>query len=239
MGPQASSTAKRPFQTVPMKTEGKGQTQKFHVKHPSKNAGNKSLTAVALSGDIRERLDAFLKLLQLWNQRFNLVSRSDLALAGEKHVADSLQLMPFLIGPEHTALDLGSGAGFPGLVLAIASGWHFHLIEANRRKAAFLREAARITGASVSIHQERIEQIQLPPVPIVTARALAPLDRLLALAQPFLAPHGHCLFLKGRSVEKELATARRNWHMNVTITPSETLAHSVILQISELARAPT
>jgi len=196
------------------------------------------LTTVALSDDIRERLDAFLELLQLWNRKFNLISRSDTTLAGEKHIADSLQLVPFLTGPERIALDLGSGAGFPGLILAIASGWHFHLIEANRRKAAFLREAARITGASVSIHPLRIEQAKLPPAPIVTARALAPLDRLLALAHPFLTPHGRCLFLKGRSVEKELAAARRNWHMKVTITPSETLVHSVILQISELARAP-
>src|SRR5690242_21035384 len=104
--------------------------------------------------------------------------------------------------PSH-AIDLGPGAGFPGLVLALASDVHFALIEADRRKCAFLREAARVTGAPVQIHAVRIESASLRPAPLVTARALAPLPRLLELAAPLLAAGGQCLFLKGANAAEE------------------------------------
>ena len=100
------------------------------------------------------------------------------------------------------AIDLGSGAGFPGLILALATSSQFDLIEADQRKAAFLREAARVTGAPVRIHATRIESAGLAPAPLITARAVAPLSKLLALAAPLLAPGGHCLFLKGASVRR-------------------------------------
>ncbi len=134
------------------------------------------------------------------------------------------------------AIDLGSGAGFPGLVLAIATGVPFDLIEADQRKAAFLREAARITGAVVQVHATRIEAAQIIPAPLMTARALAPLPKLLDLAAPLLAPGGVCLFQKGANVQTELTEAASQWHMQVEILPSQTAPEACILRISDLSR---
>ena len=134
------------------------------------------------------------------------------------------------------AIDLGSGAGFPGLILALATGTPFDLIEADQRKAAFLREAARVTGAPVRVHATRIESAGLAPAPLVTARAVAPLSKLLALAAPLLAPGGQCLFLKGASVQSELTHAAAQWHMHVERIPSRTAPDACILRISNPSR---
>jgi 16S rRNA (guanine527-N7)-methyltransferase len=134
-------------------------------------------------------------------------------------------------------VDLGSGAGFPGLILALVSGVPFDLIEANKRKAAFLREAAWITGAPVQVHAVRIESANIAPARLVTARALAPLSRLLGLAALRLRPGGVCLLLKGAGVEAELTHATPEWHMRVERIPSRTNAAGCILRISQLARA--
>ncbi len=134
------------------------------------------------------------------------------------------------------AIDLGSGAGFPGLVLAIATGVPFDLVEADQRKAAFLREAARQTGAPVRVHAVRIEAAAIAPAPLVTARALAPLPKLLALAAPLLAPGGTCLFLKGANVQAELTEAAAQWHMRVETIPSRTEPGACILRITDLSR---
>jgi 16S rRNA (guanine527-N7)-methyltransferase len=135
-------------------------------------------------------------------------------------------------------IDLGSGAGFPGLILAYSTGVRFDLIEADQRKAAFLREAARMLKAPVQVHAARIESAPLAPAPVVTARALARLPRLLELAAPKLSPGGVCLFLKGASSASELTDAGREWHMRVEQSPSRTAPGSVIYRISELCRVP-
>lgn len=145
--------------------------------------------------------------------------------------------MPLLAGREPPFIDLGSGAGFPGLVLAIASGNHVHLVEADRRKCAFLREAARATGAPVSIHAERIEAIRLPRAAAVTARALAPLPKLLKLAQPLLRPDGVLIAMKGKSADAELTAARPQWRIHVVARASRTDSASRILEISDICRA--
>jgi 16S rRNA (guanine527-N7)-methyltransferase len=150
-------------------------------------------------------------------------------------VADSLQLLPLVRDHAPPFVDLGSGAGFPGLVLAIASGQHVHLIEADQRKAAFLREAARIAAATVTVHARRIEAVTLPPVSVVTARGLAPLPKLLALAHPFLKPDGVLLAPKGRNAKQELTTAQAHWNMRVAATPSRTDPAASILQISDIS----
>jgi 16S rRNA (guanine527-N7)-methyltransferase len=191
--------------------------------------------------DIAARLDIFAAMLLRWNETVNLIAPGDAAALRQRHIEDSLQLVPFMrqtmgAGPER-AIDLGSGGGFPGLVLAIATGIAFDLIEADQRKAAFLREAARATGAPVTVYAQRIEAAGLPPAGIVTARALARLPRLLALAAPKLAPGGCCLFMKGAGVEAELTEATREWHMRVERFPSRTDPSAKILRISEIARA--
>lgn len=182
------------------------------------------------------RLDRFVDLLRLWNRTINLVSEASAPEIWDRHVHDSLQCVPLIPPNANRGIDLGSGAGFPGLVLAIATDLPFDLIEADQRKAAFLREAARITQTAVTVHACRIDAAPVAPAPLVTARALAPLPQLLALAAPLLQPEGVCLFPKGARVDGELTAAKRKWHMQIDAVPSRTAPGAVVLRISELAR---
>jgi 16S rRNA (guanine(527)-N(7))-methyltransferase RsmG len=183
---------------------------------------------------IERRLRGFAELLWRWNGRINLVGQTDPATLWTRHILDSAQLAPLLPTTPDVLVDFGSGAGFPGLVLAIVAGWRAHLIEADARKAAFLREAARLTAADVVVHVARAEDAAVRQAPVVTARALAPLPRLLALAAPALAPQGLCLFPKGRRVLDELTAARREWHMEVEQFPSRTDPAATLLRIREI-----
>lgn len=186
--------------------------------------------------DVDARLRVYQDTLIRWNAAINLVGRRDLPHLATRHIADSLQVgeLPAPLPPN--AIDLGSGGGFPGLVLAIAFGIHVDLIEEDQRKCAFLREAARLTGAPVTVHAQRIETLRIPPAPLVTARALAPVARLLALAEPLLAPGGECRFLKGREAEAELAEAAAGWTMTVERFPSRTDPSGVILRLTDIGR---
>jgi 16S rRNA (guanine527-N7)-methyltransferase len=170
-----------------------------------------------LTPETEQRLQAYSQLLLTWTRRINLISAADQPHIWTRHIHDSLRLIPHI--PEGTtrAIDLGSGAGLPGLVLAIATGIQFDLIESDRRKAAFLLEAARVTGAPAKIHPTRIEDTAIPPAPLITARALAPLEKLLALATPLLAPGGTMLFLKGARAPEEIAAARQTWTFDCAI----------------------
>ena len=183
-----------------------------------------------------DQLRNYLDLLLRWNRTINLISRRDEAVAWERHIEDALALLPLLPDDFSHAIDFGSGAGLPGLVLAIAGGKPFHLVEADHRKAAFLREAIRATGAPATVHAARIETLSLPPAPLITARALAPLPRLLQWAAPLLAPGGVCLFPKGRNAADELTAASAQWHMRVERFASPTDPDATILRISEISR---
>jgi len=199
------------------------------VKHPV-------VVGLDVSRETQERLEAFIVQLLRWNSTINLISRRDEPDIWRRHVVDSLALAPLLPEPPGTAVDLGSGGGFPGLVLAIATGRHFHLVEADQRKAAFLREAARATATPVTIHATRIEHAATPPAQIITARALAPLTSLLGWAVPHLAAGGICLFPKGRTAHDELTAAATQWHMLVETFASATDASSTILRIRDIHR---
>lgn len=164
-----------------------------------------------LAPEVRARLEAFVALLGVWTQRINLVSAADRGAVWPRHVADSLRLVPLMPAGVARAIDLGSGAGFPGLVLAVATGVAFVLVESDRRKATFLGEAIRVTGAPASVHCGRIEGCGLPPAGLVTARALAPLGALLGLAAPLLSEGGVMLLPKGVRAEAEVAEAERDW----------------------------
>lgn len=179
-------------------------------------------------------LDAYVDLLHKWNKTVNLVSAADLPHLWRRHIEDSLQLAT-VAGPlPSRGIDLGSGAGFPGLILSIAFGIEFDLIEQDQRKAAFLREAILATGAPAHVHAVRIEQASLRPAPLVTARALAPLPMLLRLARPLLDDNGICLFLKTRAAEPEIAEAERHWSMRLERLSSTTDPNGMILRIAEL-----
>ena len=182
------------------------------------------------------RLLRFHELLLRWNATLNLIAARDTAVVWDRHIADSLQLAALMPAGIDRAIDLGTGGGFPGLVLAIATGVRFDLIESDRRKAAFLRTAVLETEAPATVHCCRIEDAVVPAAPLVTARALAPLPRLLPLAARFMADGGVCLLLKGAKVEQELAQAARGWTMTVTRVPSQTGADGVILRVSGLIR---
>ena len=135
-------------------------------------------------------------------------------------------------------MDLGSGAGLPGLVLAILGVSGVELVEADSRKAAFLREAIRTTGVAVMLRPCRIEAVPPHQVDVVTARACAPLGRLLGLAEPFLAPDSECLFLKGERAEEELTLARKDWTMTSSQYQSRSDPRGVILRLQQVAREP-
>jgi 16S rRNA (guanine527-N7)-methyltransferase len=190
------------------------------------------------------RLERFAALLEKWNRSINLVARGSLADLWRRHILDSAQLWPLLPSPQDRpcrVLDLGSGAGFPGLVLAILGaaegGIEVHLVEADEKKAAFLREAARIVESPVTLHVARIENLAPFAVDVVTARACAPLPRLLGYAAPFLQqrhagalpPIG--LFLKGRNVDGELTEARKKWKIQTSLIPSCTDETAKIVRV--------
>ncbi len=189
-----------------------------------------------VSRETYEALELFASLLRRWNHTVNLVSPGDEPDLWKRHIADSLQLLPLMQPLPGRAIDMGSGAGFPGLILAIATRVSFDLIEADRRKAAFLREAGRVTGAPIHVHAVRVEAARLAPAPLITARALAPLPKLLALAEPLLAPHGTCLFLKGAHAAAELTAAAAQWQMGAEAIPSRTAVGAHILRITDLSR---
>jgi len=188
-----------------------------------------------VSRETTDRLARHLDLLRRWQKRINLVGAATLADPWRRHMLDSAQLAPLIPAGARLA-DLGSGAGFPGLVLAILRGGPVHLIESDARKAAFLHEAVRATGAPAEVHNARAENLELR-ANVVTARACAPLDRLLGLALPLLAPGGICLFLKGARVEEELAVARRRWRMTVRRRRSRSAPEGIVLELGGLAHA--
>ncbi len=195
--------------------------------------------AADVSRETLVRLERYLALLVQWQARINLVGKSTLADPWRRHMLDSAQLAPLIPDGARVLADLGSGAGFPGLVLAaLRPALDVHLIELDARKCAFLREAARTMGVSVTIHAARIEAMTPFRADVVTARALAPLDRLLALAAPFLAPGGVCLFLKGRGATAELTDSTKHWTMRAERIPSRSDDAGTVLRLKDIARDP-
>ncbi|WP_081385160.1 16S rRNA (guanine(527)-N(7))-methyltransferase RsmG [Novacetimonas hansenii] len=188
-----------------------------------------------VSRETRDRLTAYADLLVRWNARINLVSRPDLAQLWPRHIADSLQLAA-LIPQGARVVDMGSGGGFPGLVIAMATDAHVTLIESDQRKAAFLREASRVAGVRTRVIAARIEAAEAGPADIITARALAPLPQLLQWGVRFLDKEGFCLFLKGKNADEELNAANADWRMAVTRIPSRTDADGIILRLSDIRR---
>lgn len=187
-----------------------------------------ALALTPVSRETEARLDAYVGLLLQWQAKTNLVASSTLPQLWTRHVADSLQLLA--IAPEAKIwIDLGSGGGFPGVVLACAladtPGARVHLVERNAKKAAFLREALRITGAPAIIHLADIGDCVDSfggPVDCVTARALAPLHQLVGFAEPLVANGAKALFLKGQDVEEELTEATKYWKLAPRLHPSLT-----------------
>lgn len=191
-----------------------------------------------VSRETIDKLGVYASLLQQWQQHMNLVSAATLPELWDRHFADSAQLIPLLPDRSAVIADIGSGAGFPGLVLSILGFSNVHLIESDRRKCAFLQEAARITGASVTIHTARMESVILPPVDVFTSRACSNLSNLLNILRLHLQKNSFCLFHKGKNYTKELEDVT-GWAFDLSIHPSRVADDSVILEIRNITQGVT
>jgi len=211
----------------------------------------RALTLTPVSRETLDRLDRFVGLLLGWQRTTNLIAPSTVSHLWTRHIADSLQLLD-LAPDAQVWIDLGTGGGFPGLVVACAlagkSGAHVHLIESNAKKASFLREAQRLTGTPASVHAMRIEDFAVNftgRADVVTARAVAPLKSLLDQCFPLLGKSGAIgLFPKGQNAELELIHARespsmRAWTINATLVPSRIEPAGRIVVIRNVERRRT
>ena len=201
-----------------------------------------ALKLTSVSRETEARLDRYLELLREWQAKTNLVSPSTLPHLWIRHVADSLQLLT--IAPSAKVwVDLGSGGGFPGVVLACAladiPGAMVHLVERNAKKAAFLREALRITHSPGTLHVadigDCVDRIT-GPVDCVTARAVAPLNQLIGFAEPLVKRGAKALFLKGQDVEAELTEATKYWKIDPHLHSSRTGGHGWIVELDKIER---
>ncbi len=186
-----------------------------------------------LSDGVMERLQTYADLLIKWQPKINLVGPDTIVDLWQRHMLDSAQLLPF-IPNNKKVVDFGSGAGFPGMVLACLNPTlDIHLVESDQRKCAFLREVKRAAGCAATIHNERIEKLDPLEADIVTSRALAPLAKLLSFAHMHSLSTGICLFLKGKRWADELTEAEKDWIIGAEHHPSRTDTAGMILEIKE------
>ncbi|MDZ4761492.1 MAG: 16S rRNA (guanine(527)-N(7))-methyltransferase RsmG [Alphaproteobacteria bacterium] len=197
------------------------------------------------TGATREALDLiqrYIEMLDVWRTRLNLIGPSERRHIWRRHVLDSIQLLNLLDAGEENIADLGAGAGFPGIILACAlkgrGRANISLVEKSPRKAEFLATVVSELGLPAAILNGRIEEPAFPPAPVdlVTARAVAPLSRLLGYAEPWLKPGGRCLFLKGREATTELTLARESWTFGLSVRASASSPDGQVLAISSLRR---
>jgi 16S rRNA (guanine527-N7)-methyltransferase len=191
--------------------------------------GFAKLTGV--SRETLDRLDRYVELLSVWNRRINLVGRATIGDVWRRHILDCAQLFPMVPATARSLLDLGSGAGLPGLILGIMGVPEIHLIESDTRKVVFLREALRVTGTKATIYPTRIDRVTPFQTDVITARGLAPLEELMKISQPFRGPKSVCLFLKGRRVAEELTNSVKMWNMRIDREPSLTDESGCILRL--------
>ncbi len=191
--------------------------------------------ATNVSRETLDRLRLYASLLAKWQRALNLIGKSTAADVWERHFLDSAQLYP-LLSEKAGLVDFGSGAGFPGAVLAAMGARDVHLVESDSRKCAFLREIDRQLALGMTIHESRIDHLTPWKASSVTARALAPLPKLLDMAEDFLEPETVILFPKGESVDQELTEALKGWNMTVERLASRTSPTSVILRLTRVER---
>lgn len=201
---------------------------------------SKLKSIVDVSADTIAKLSTYLEMLEKWNSKINLVGKSTIPTAWERHFIDSAQLWPLQQG-FRIWVDVGSGAGFPGLVLAIiASEMNpeavFHLVESDGRKCSFLRSVSRETNLGVKIHNCRIEDFALTDADIMSARALASVDKLLEYGEKILSPSGKLLLLKGKTCNIEIAEAEKRWNFKKDLFQSSTQHDGQIIRIADFKR---
>ena len=192
-----------------------------------------------VSRETCDRLALYCELLRRWQRAVNLVGPKTLPDVWRRHIWDSAQLLPLLPPRPGPLLDVGSGAGFPGMVLAILGVEAVTLVESDARKGQFLREVARQTETPVTIYVDRLEKIRdyVTAPNFITARAVAPLPSLLDMVKLYIMPNTVCLFHKGRKADAELVAARAGWRFTARKIPSETDPTGVILRLEDIASA--
>jgi 16S rRNA (guanine527-N7)-methyltransferase len=183
-------------------------------------------------------LERYVEILCKWNAKINLIG--DEKNIWDRHIWDSYQLIELLPAAAKTLVDLGSGAGLPGLVIAMARPIHVTLVERDQRKSAFLIEAARVLELkNVTVVNADIKTLEAKPYDVVTARALTSLGELCALSHPLMGTNSICLFAKGERHAMELEAARVNWNFESSMHPSVTQPKAAIVSITKLTRVST
>ena len=193
----------------------------------------------SVSRETYQSLQAFGELVEKWNRAINLVSKSTVEDLWSRHIVDSAQLFPLTEPGVRHWVDVGSGGGFPGIVVAVLAkelypDLRFTLVEVDQRKSAFLRDACRKLGLEAVVLSERIENIVPLEADVLSARALAPLSGLMKIADLHMTPGGTALFLKGSHYEAEVEVARNDWAFDLTAIPSVTGSESAVLQVKRI-----
>ena len=201
----------------------------------------KNYIEMNVSRETRSCLEAFIALIERWNPVINLIAKSSVSNAWHRHLEDSAQIIPLAKLGTHW-IDIGSGGGFPGIVVAIilkeiAPETQVVLVESDVRKATFLRQASVMLGLSCKIHNARVESLDLPRAATVSARALAPLPKLLQFTERLVEEGGVCLLMKGQSYQEELDAARQLWSFDCDVIKSLTNANAAILEVRNIQRA--
>ncbi|MBT4873311.1 MAG: 16S rRNA (guanine(527)-N(7))-methyltransferase RsmG [Marinovum sp.] len=200
------------------------------------------ISGVNVSRETIEALEHFAALIEKWTVKINLISKASLADLWDRHILDSAQLLKICPRNIQNWLDLGSGGGLPGVVVAILAKelipkLTMTLVESDKRKSVFLRTAIRELELNAKVLNARIEKTAPLQADVISARALAELDVLLALAEPHLTKNTICLFQKGENWQKELSKAQQSWSFHCDITKSETQSGAIILKLGEVGRA--
>jgi 16S rRNA (guanine527-N7)-methyltransferase len=182
----------------------------------------------------RETFEKFIALLLQWNEKVNLIANSTIDSIWQRHIEDSAQLINLIPNKQISLIDVGSGAGFPGLILSFLGVKEVHLIESDGRKVAFLKAAAELTSNKTVIHQGRIENLLPWKSDVITARAVAPLHKLIHLTYDFIMQSKHILFLKGENYQIEIDQAQHKWDFDYNLYPSITNDQARIISIKNL-----
>lgn len=187
---------------------------------------------LGVSYETMENFDNYYNLICKWQKQINIISNTENIWT--RHFLDSVQLSKYISNKNFPIIDLGSGGGLPAIPLLMVGHKNLSLIESDRKKCIFLKEAIRISRTNSAVFNERIENANCGPADIITSRACAPLGKLLAYAQRFVSHETHCLFLKGKTFEKEILDAKKDWQFDYKVIPSITSDEGVILSVTNL-----
>lgn len=189
----------------------------------------------SVGSDMDKQIDAYCSLLIKWNHKINLIGHSTESEIRKRHVDDCLQLQEFISGKKASIVDLGSGAGLPGVILAIGGYENITLIESDQKKCVFLREVRRELNLHYDVLNSRIEEIKDKTFSIITSRALASLEHLIELSLPLMDKDSICYFLKGENVTEEISDAQKRYSFNFKLYPSKTSCTGSILEVKNIS----